>query len=190
MLLAAIGKYLDKIRELEQDDTLFHHARESLLAYAEWMAESEYPYLDKPEILEYPNETWAAQDLRKSVVFYQAARYADSQEQAALLLHQAKRFYHYAANELPDHAGSRFTRPVALMLQNGWVGERLHGEVVPLSLETKARGRMGNPVEFLSAWSIVKRVAWDLGRVLPRTSLGRERAWLRARLPKPGSSRG
>ena len=31
------------------------------------------PVLDKPEMLEFPNETWAAQDMRKSEVFKFAA---------------------------------------------------------------------------------------------------------------------
>ena len=38
----------------------YAYGRASLLHYARWMADNEYPYLDKPEILEYPNETWAA----------------------------------------------------------------------------------------------------------------------------------
>ena len=34
-------------------------------------------YLDRPEILEYPTETWAAQELRKGNVLRLAARHAD-----------------------------------------------------------------------------------------------------------------
>ena len=41
------------------------YAREVLLNYAHWMVEHERPYLERPEKLEYPNETWAAQDIRK-----------------------------------------------------------------------------------------------------------------------------
>ena len=29
------------------------------------MVAYEYPYLTKPEVLEYPNQTWSGQDLRK-----------------------------------------------------------------------------------------------------------------------------
>jgi hypothetical protein len=184
VLLTALGKYLDKKSELGQYDSNFHHARNSLLAYADWMVENEYPYLDKPEILEYPNETWAAQDLRKSVIFYQAARYAGSREQVALFLHKAQWFYQYAAMELPAHASSHCTRPIALMLQNCWVNEQLHSEVAPLSLSNEARTIIGSPVQLLTAWTMAKRIAWDLGRVLPRTSLSREWAWLQSRLPK------
>ena len=41
------------------------------------MVEHERPYLDHPEQLEYPTETWAAQELRKANVLRWAARYAD-----------------------------------------------------------------------------------------------------------------
>ena len=42
------------------------------------MAENEYPFLEKPEKLEYHNETWAAQDIRKCNVLLFASKYDDS----------------------------------------------------------------------------------------------------------------
>ena len=62
---------------------MYAYARASLLHYARWMAEHEYPYLDKPEILEYPTETWAAQDMRKSEIFKYAARIAETRADAS-----------------------------------------------------------------------------------------------------------
>ena len=49
-----------------------------MLHYARWMAGHERPYLDRPEILEFPTETWDAQDMRKSEVFDLAALHAAS----------------------------------------------------------------------------------------------------------------
>ncbi len=63
---------------------MYAYARASLLHYARWMAEHEYPYLEKPEILEYPTETWAAQDMRKSEIFDYAARHTTGAERRAL----------------------------------------------------------------------------------------------------------
>jgi hypothetical protein len=125
VLLAALVKFLDKKRELGELDGGFGYARNSLLAYAQWMLANEYPYLDKPEILEFPNETWAAQDLRKSVLLYQAAGYADSLGQQGSFLEKARFFYDASCAELRNRPGSAFCRPVALMLQNGWVAPRL-----------------------------------------------------------------
>lgn len=186
VLLAAVGKYLDKKRLMEQYDASFHYARKSLLAYAVWMADHEHPYLDKPEMLEYPNETWAAQDLRKAVVFYQASRYAETKEQAALFQQKAKFFYQYAANELFEHVTSRSTRPVTLMLQNGWVGERLQEEmVVPPSFGEKMPEIVGQRIPYFTARAVIKRFFWDLCRVLKCSNLNRELAWLRLRLSPP-----
>ena len=56
------------------DDVLLHFAR--------WMADHERPYLDRPELLEFPTETWAAQDIRKSEIFDLAARHASGEDVA------------------------------------------------------------------------------------------------------------
>jgi hypothetical protein len=181
VLLVAVVKYLDIKRELEQQDLNYYHARKSLLAYAEWMLDYEYPYLDKPEILEFPNETWVLQDLRKSVIFYQAARYSETQKQVELFLQKAIFYYQYVTGELPLHNSSCFIRPVALMLQNGWIGERLmRGEPI-LHFCEKAQRLLGKPMPLLSTWRVFKRLLWDLGRVLKCTNLRRELEWLRVR---------
>lgn len=182
VLLVAITKFLDKKCELEEFDQGFAHARMSFLAYADWMAIHEYPYLEKPEILEYPNETWAAQDLRKAVIFYQAARYADTEEQRRDFLEKARFFYDYAENELPNHPSSSFSRPVVLMLQNGWVGGKLKGnEFSPARFDASMKTN-GSPVPYLTLGSVVKRVMREVFHVVRQTSLSRELRWLNARL--------
>jgi hypothetical protein len=65
--LQALGRYL-WVHEARGTDARWNYARACLLHYARWMAEHEYCYLDKPEVLEFPTETWAAQDIRKSEV--------------------------------------------------------------------------------------------------------------------------
>jgi hypothetical protein len=181
VLLSAVAKFLDKKAELVEFDGSFAHARASLVAYAGWMVEHEYPYLEKPGILEYPNETWAAQDLRKSVVFYQAARYADSLEQQETFIERARFFFSYAREELPKHPSSFFTRPVVLMLQNGWVGDRLSSDFVSGDI-SPLPAPVGRPTPSLSLGQVLGRIGSELIRTLPQTSLKRELAWLRARV--------
>ena len=65
MFLQSLGRYLDYKAERGELDQMYAYARACLLHYANWMVDSEYPYLEKPEILEYPTETWAAQDMRR-----------------------------------------------------------------------------------------------------------------------------
>ena len=75
MFLQALGKYLEYRAERGLVDAKFDYARAVLLKYATWMCAHERPYLDTPERLEFPTETWAAQDIRKAAVFEFAARH-------------------------------------------------------------------------------------------------------------------
>ncbi|MCF8092220.1 MAG: hypothetical protein K9K40_07135 [Desulfotignum sp.] len=118
IFLQALGRYLDiRLSEGRVDD-LFCYARDVLLNYAGWMAENEYPYLEKPEILEFPTETWAAQDLRKSDVFAWASFFArDPQKQ--IYEEKSKFFFSHAVHELSRFKTRHFTRPMALVMSNG-----------------------------------------------------------------------
>ena len=83
VFLQSLGKFLDVKLERNETDAGFDHARACLLKLADWMAEKEYPYLDRPADLEFPTSTWAAQDLRKVCVFLFAAKYGAPRKQAA-----------------------------------------------------------------------------------------------------------
>ena len=118
VFLQALGTFLDDKREREEIDGMFAYARGSLLRYARWMATHEYPYLDRPERLEYPNETWAAQDMRKAEVFLSAALHVDGNERQ-LFLERARFFFNYSTRALLAFPTSHFARPIVLLLTNG-----------------------------------------------------------------------
>jgi hypothetical protein len=120
VFLQALGKYLDYKAELGAIDGPYAYARASLLRYASWMVDREYPYLDRPEILEYPNETWAAQDMRKSDVFNFAARHSDGEAQRRFL-ERADYFFRASVSTLTAAATRALARPVTLMLTNGFM---------------------------------------------------------------------
>ena len=82
------------------------------------MATNERPYLDRPEILEYPTETWAAQDMRKSEVFKYAAKHAAGDERAAFL-ERSDFFFGYSVTTLRSLPTRTFARPVVILLTNG-----------------------------------------------------------------------
>ena len=65
MFLQSLGKYLEAKAERGELDDAYAYARASLLYYADWMVKNEYPYLDRPEKVHFPTETWPAQELRK-----------------------------------------------------------------------------------------------------------------------------
>src|SRR5258708_13259192 len=90
-----------------------------MLRSARWMADHERPYLDVPEILEYPTETWAAQDMRKAEVFAAAAQCADGPQQARLL-ERAASFFDYSVSTLLEQPTRGYARPLVLLLSNGF----------------------------------------------------------------------
>lgn len=181
VLLAAVSRFIEKKGELEEFDDGYLYARSCLLAYAEWMLQHEYPYLDKPDILEYPNETWPAQDLRKSVILYQAARYAVADRRKAFL-ERARFFFESAQDALAHHTTSGFTRPVALMLQNGWVGARLDEQTPEMPTYDVTVPSFGRPTPPLGVWSVIARIGSDLWGAMRSFSPSREIAWLIIRL--------
>ncbi len=84
------------------------------------MAANESLYLDKPEILEYPTETWAAQDMRKSDVLQFAARHADLPDRAGFL--KRADYFHGEALRMLGERATRFTaRPRVLLMLCGYM---------------------------------------------------------------------
>jgi hypothetical protein len=120
MFLQSLGKYLDCKAEMGQLDFMYDYAHSSLLRYARWMADYEYPYLDKPERLEYPTETWAAQDMRKSEIFKFATLHAKPDDRK-LYLQQSERFFEASTQQLAQLPTRTLCRPVVLLLSFGWM---------------------------------------------------------------------
>jgi hypothetical protein len=119
MFLQSLGSYLDLKAERGETDRMYAYARASLLHYARWMTEHEYPYLTKPEILEFPTETWPAQEMRKSEVFEAAARVAVTAEERGKFLERSRFFFEYATTTLAKLPTRSLARPVVLLLSNG-----------------------------------------------------------------------
>lgn len=115
VFLQIVGKYLDIKVETGETGLDFQFARQCLLKYARWMAEAEYPYLERPEELEYPTSVWAAQELRKACVFLLAARYAASGE-AALFREKGDYFFSVSRRYLESFEDRTFTRNMAIVL--------------------------------------------------------------------------
>jgi hypothetical protein len=120
VFLQALGKYLDRKADGGELDVMYAYGRQSLLAYARWMTANERPYLDHPERLEYPTETWVAQELRKSDVFEYAARHASAVDRAAFR-ERSQFFFDYAVRTLQSMPTKTLTRPIVILLSNGLI---------------------------------------------------------------------
>jgi len=120
MFLQSLGKYLNHKIELGELDRMYGYGRATLLHYARWMVRHEHPYLDYPDKLEFPTETWAAQDIRKSDVFLYAAMHASGTERARFI-ERARFYYHYSLETLAKMPTHTLARPVVVLLTSGFL---------------------------------------------------------------------
>jgi len=146
MYLQALGKYLHWKIERDELDAMYAYGRDVLLHFARWMAEHERPYLERPERLEFPTETWAAQDIRKSEVFDHAARHGSANERSRFT-ERAEFFFQYSIDTLSAMPTRSLARPVVLLIVHGLLRAhaRTHGvsEAPPAREEWASRWPLG-----------------------------------------------
>ncbi len=159
VFLQLLGRYLDEKVLRHEIDGLYAYARASLMRYASWMAEHEYPYLDKPELLEYPTETWAAQDMRKSDVFKFAACHAHGAERARFL-ERSEFFFRTSVETLQRSPTRTLARAVVLMLSYGYMHAAFRTAGLQTTMpEGPVGDDFGSPSRFVPQKQIAKRRA-------------------------------
>lgn len=179
MFLQSLGKYLLTKRELGQVDGMYAYAQHSLLAYARWMAIHERPYLEHPEILEYPTETWAAQDMRKCEVFQWAVVHATGSERATFS-ERARFFFDYAVNTLSGMNTRTLARPVILLLSYGWARAAFARETIEHGPVATVRDSFGSPQQFVPQKARAVRKVKRIGAVVLATLITLASWWLLA----------
>jgi hypothetical protein len=177
VLLQALCRYLEVKQTRQELDDNFYYCRDCLLNFADWMVAHEYPYLDKPDILEYPNDTWTAQDLRKSHVFAAAYYYSNNHQDDYLT--KAKFFEKYVADELNSSDTKTYTRILVLLMQN--CGAVDFYEKKPLTIEFKQKRDFWPQADYQTT-SLNKGLVSTLGKRLLKISFKNERDWLKKRL--------
>jgi hypothetical protein len=118
MFLQSLGKYLDYKVEIGQLDRMYAYARAAMVRYGEWMATHETPYSDRRDRLEFPTETWPAQDIRKADIFNYASLHAEEPLRSRLR-ERAQFFFDYATRTLGEAPTRRLARPVIVLLTSG-----------------------------------------------------------------------
>ncbi|PKG81305.1 hypothetical protein CXF85_17660 [Colwellia sp. 75C3] len=116
VFLQSVGRFLlvkERIKQLDDD---FYYARDAMLHYADWMLNNELPYLEQVDKLEFPNTTWAGQDLRKVGIFYMANYYSSVKNDK--FLNKADYFYQHIIDMLQSDTNNDYTRILVLLMQN------------------------------------------------------------------------
>lgn len=118
VFLTSLLKYLKCKARCSQLDANYQYAKASLVHYARWMTENERPYLDFQHQLEYPTETWAAQDLRKANVLRHAAAYLDEPLRSRCFI-LGERIAKRSWNDLWSFETAACARPLSILLVEG-----------------------------------------------------------------------
>ena len=180
VLLQSLAKYLSLKEELGQLDKAYAYARQSFMHYAQWMLENETPYLSRTEILEFPNDTWGAQELRKVSIWVSASKYSEQNSQA--FIDKANEMLSYIVTTLEKSPEKHFSRIQILLMQsygphlycvdNGFVVSKPSSKVKEYDFGAAPRAKA-----LKLAWLIVKKVILGLRYLSPAN----ERNWIQTR---------
>lgn len=116
IFLQSVSRYLQVKNTYGQIDTSFQKIKSSFLHYTNWMLNNEDVYLKQPDKLEFPNNTWVAQDVRKASILFDAAMY--DHQRSELLINKANDIYNYVEHYLRNDNKSTYTRILAILMQN------------------------------------------------------------------------
>ncbi|WP_246223202.1 polysaccharide deacetylase family protein [Alteromonas profundi] len=182
VFLQSVTRYLFVKEQHRTKDDSFYYARDALLHYAQWMVKNEQLYLTTPDILEYPNDTWTAQDLRKVNVLLMANYYANKQYPE--MENKAFDLYHALIDKLTHSSEKHYARILALILQNCGVVEFYQHSLsntnyAPIRPTWKPAAYQGNRVLY-AVTAVARRFV--------NFSFKRERQWLSHRLSNSDST--
>lgn len=118
MFLQSLAKYLAAKIRVNENDAAYARAVAVAQDYAAWMLENEQPYFDREEELEFPTETWAAQEIRKANAMRSLARFCPpilATKVRARALEIADRGW----RDLSRFESRTFLRPTVILLIEG-----------------------------------------------------------------------
>jgi hypothetical protein len=184
VMLQAVTKYLSVKESIEQFDEPYFYARASLLHYVDWIADNEQPYLNREEILEFPNDTWVAQEMRKLNLLISGAMY--SKDKRTTYLARASEFRDYIVKTLSDSSERDFSRIQILLLQNYgphfYCDDQSYFDEFDKTVAARVDGNDDfGAVKKLSRSALIFAIIKKLFKGLKVFSIQREKDWVRTR---------
>ncbi len=179
VFLQAVARFLFLKESLNSIDEDYWYARHTLLHFGNWMYEHESFYLDTPEKLEFPNDTWCAQELRKANLFYFLSYF--SEDNSKEFFEKGRAYYDYVSNRLHTSQESQYTRILALMMQNDGVQQKF-SERAKSQIPYEERD-YGKPPKF-SRKNIFLGYLKDIFKSILHFSIAREWRWLKLKILK------
>lgn len=179
VLLASLSRYLLIKNEYESFDDPYQYALACFRHYMRWMLANERPFLTNPGQLEFANHTWVAQDIRKSMLMYQASSFDPPFRQS--YLERAHAFANYVTVTLSDSSERNLSRVLIIVLQN-YGPHQVQLNLKDIALETSNINQLLKKPPILSPRTLAFRIARRLIGAIRNFRPSRERAWLNARV--------
>ena len=177
VFLQAVARYAFLKESLDETDNDYWYARDSLVHYGHWMLSHEGFYLDRPDVLEFPNDTWCAQEIRKANLL--CCTYYFSEQENNKYLKRADEYYRYIENRLSASSEAQYTRILSLLMQNDGVQQKFRDPIrSPVVYKTVNHGA----VPAYSIPHILKAYLKDILKSIGSFSLKREVDWVSVRL--------
>ncbi|EAZ98660.1 hypothetical protein [Marinobacter sp. ELB17] len=178
VLMTSVARFLHLKRREGQLDQEYKSTRDAFIHYTRWMKDHEHPFLETPEQLEFPNDTWTAQDIRKAMLLFQAAEFDPLNNELYLSL--AREILQYVVSRLASSNEAHFSRIMIILMQNH--GPHLLAESGRETLPSQPDQLPPSKAPLLSWKQLLTRIALRLMRGIATFSPSRERAWLNLRL--------
>ncbi|PCJ34020.1 MAG: hypothetical protein COA99_15065 [Moraxellaceae bacterium] len=179
IFLQAVIRYLTVKEQLDEtQDANYHYAASALLHYASWIRDNEILSLDNPEKLDYPNETWTAQEIRKANILFYVSSICPSSERAKYL-ERAEYFYNSTVTQLQQSNTRHFSRILAILMQNHGPISYYNNKQNPIQIPENFAKNL--PLPYINRQQLIKNTLFELGKKLLSFSLKAELSWLQHR---------
>ncbi|MFW0778330.1 MAG: hypothetical protein ACN2B6_11510 [Rickettsiales bacterium] len=179
VLLTSLAKYLNLKRSLHEKDASYHFTKASFLHYSNWIHQNEIPFLHKSSQLEFANDTWVAQDIRKAMLMFQASE-LDADHSLEYRI-RGLDWLDYVVDTLEKSEENHFSRVLVILMQNHGPHQTrgLDLSEDPATSPAQQPGRLSPHL----TWSeLIIRIMLRVMRGLVTFRPSRERMWLTARL--------
>jgi hypothetical protein len=181
ILMASITRYLWTKRQLSQIDHVYHYARESLLHYTNWMQTHERPFLQEPQRLEFANDTWVAQDVRKAMLMFNAAELTQGKKAGDYIV-KGETWLENSCTALAESSEKHFSRILVIIAQNNGPQNIQPGACYTNSQSQKTWQTNEQPL--LTWQQLIARILKRIGLGLTQFRPTREKAWLSSRMSR------
>jgi hypothetical protein len=180
ILMTSIARYLHIKREAGNTDARYSFAQASFMHYANWMLKNERRFLSDPGQLEFPNDTWVAQDVRKAMLMFQAAEL--NPERTEDFQNKGSQWLTEVCEALAQSKQKHCARILTILMQNYGPQQVSSHDDLAQFIDDAAPANDSPP--FLSWGELTVRISRRLFRGILNFRPAKERAWLNARLDR------